>query len=159
MTKMQEQCVYVCGPYQGYCGRAEFEDGVFHGEVVGTRDVITFQGKTPADLRSAFVDSVDDYLAFCESEGETPEKPFSGRFVARLEPELHKAISNMAHAVGKSLNQFICDCLADIADKGVPAAVLEQPSRSRKTISLKTKDQPKGRKPQKAPRKGGRRSA
>lgn len=53
--------------YKNYFGRVEFDDeaGIFHGEVVNTRDVITFQGKSVKELREAFHDSVEDYLAFC----------------------------------------------------------------------------------------------
>ena len=41
--------------------------GIFHGEVINTRDVITFQGKSVEDLKQAFEDSVEDYLEFCAS--------------------------------------------------------------------------------------------
>jgi predicted HicB family RNase H-like nuclease len=66
--------------YQGYSGRVGFDDEaeVFHGEVINTRDVITFQGQSVAELTKAFKDSIDDYLAFCKARGETPDKPFSG---------------------------------------------------------------------------------
>ena len=127
MTTIRERCVYVCGPYKGYCGRAEYEDSAFHGEVIGTRDVITFQGSTLDEAREAFVESVDDYLAFCEGDEARPEKPFSGKFVARLDPELHKTISNMADASGKSLNQFICDCLAEVAKRGISTPIIAEP--------------------------------
>ena len=71
--------------HKGYLGRVEFdaESELFHGEVVGTRDVITFQGKSVDELKTAFRDSVDDYLAFCKERGEEPDRPFSGRFVIR----------------------------------------------------------------------------
>ncbi len=34
--------------YKGYFARVEFDDeaNIFHGEVINTRDVITFQGKS-----------------------------------------------------------------------------------------------------------------
>jgi predicted HicB family RNase H-like nuclease len=113
MSNMREQCVYVAGPYKGYCGRAEYDDEAkfFHGEVIGTRDVITFQGTSIPELHDAFKSSVDDYLSFCKERGEPAEKPFSGKFVARLEPDLHRRVSMLAQAEGKSLNQLICDCL------------------------------------------------
>lgn len=62
--------------HQGYLGRVEFdgEAGVFHGEVVGIRDVVTFEGQSVDELRKAFSDSVDDYLAFCEQRGESPQR-------------------------------------------------------------------------------------
>lgn len=110
---MKQQCIYECGPYKNYCGRAEYDEEakIFHGDVIGTRDVVTFQGKTLADLPGAFAASVDDYLKFCEQLGQVPEKPFSGKFVARVTPELHQRVSIRAQAAGKSLNQFVIDCL------------------------------------------------
>jgi len=67
MTSMKDECVYFCGPYKGYCGKAEYDHDaeIFHGEVIGTRDVVTFQGKSPSGLQIAFRESVDDYLEFC----------------------------------------------------------------------------------------------
>jgi predicted HicB family RNase H-like nuclease len=64
--------------------------------VIGMQDVVMFQGKTPAELRKAFTASVDDYLAFCAARGESPTKPFSGKFVARVPPEIHRKISENA---------------------------------------------------------------
>jgi predicted HicB family RNase H-like nuclease len=66
--------------YKGYIGQVAFDDeaSIFHGKVINTRDVITFQGKSVAELKKAFRDSVDDYLAFCSERGEEPDKPFSG---------------------------------------------------------------------------------
>ena len=60
--------------YKEYIGKVELDDeaGIFHGEVINTRDVITFQGETDADAIKAFQESVDDYLAFCEERGEAP---------------------------------------------------------------------------------------
>lgn len=62
--------------YKGYRGRVAFDDeaGLFHGEVLDLRDVITFQGKSVEELEQAFRDSIDDYLAFCEERGEEPDK-------------------------------------------------------------------------------------
>ena len=75
--------------YKGYLSRIEFDDeaNIFHGEVINIRDVITFQGKSVDELRKAFEDSVEDYLAFCAEREEEPDKPFSGRFTVRLSPE------------------------------------------------------------------------
>jgi predicted HicB family RNase H-like nuclease len=99
--------------YKGYYAHVEYqdEDEIFHGEVIDTRDVITFQGKSTKELKKAFKDSVDDYLAFCEERGEEPDKPFSGRFNVRIPGELHKTITLYARVEGKSLNSFITDAL------------------------------------------------
>ena len=65
--------------YKGYIGKVEFDDEaeIFHGEVINTRDVITFQGTTVAEIKQAFHDSVEDYLDFCTQLGHEPEKPFT----------------------------------------------------------------------------------
>ncbi len=99
--------------YKGYIGQVEFDDeaNIFHGEVINLRDVVTFQGETVHELRKAFRDSVDDYLAFCAERGEAPEKPYSGRFVVRVEPELHKAVAMHAKVEHKSLNAWVHDTL------------------------------------------------
>ncbi len=99
--------------YKGYIGRIEFDDeaGTFHGEVINTRDVITFQGKSVAELKKAFRESVEDYLAFCASRGEEPDKPFSGQFVTRIPPELHRQVNLAAKLSGKSLNAWVCEQL------------------------------------------------
>ncbi len=92
--------------YKGYVGTAIYDDEaeVFHGDVVNTRDVITFQGESVAQLKQAFRDSVDDYLAFCAERGEEPEKPLSGRFNVRIDPCLHARLVAHAKSEGVSLN-------------------------------------------------------
>lgn len=66
--------------HKGYIGKVEFDDEakIFHGEIINTRDVITFQGESVAELTRAFRESIDDYLAFYKQRGETPDKHFSG---------------------------------------------------------------------------------
>lgn len=102
--------------YKGYFTKVEFDDeaNVFHGEVINLRDVVTFQGETVDQLRKAFHDSVDDYLEFCAARGEEPEKPYSGKFVVRVEPELHKTIAIQARKNGKSLNSWVHDTLSKV---------------------------------------------
>ena len=104
--------------YKGYIGKVEFDDeaSLFHGEVANMRDVITFQGKSVAELRKAFRESVDDYLAFCAERGEQPEKPFSGQFVTRVSPELHRQVNLAASVAGKSLNAWVAEQLERAID-------------------------------------------
>jgi predicted HicB family RNase H-like nuclease len=100
--------------YKGYEGSIAYDDEaeIFHGEVINTKDVITFQGKSVKELKKSFKDSIDDYLAFCEERGEQPEKPFSGNLVIRIDPELHKKLAIQARKKKKSLNAFIEERLA-----------------------------------------------
>jgi predicted HicB family RNase H-like nuclease len=57
--------------YKGYRGRVELDDeaGIFHGEVIDLKDVVTFQGTSVEEIEAAFRESIDDYLEFC---AETP---------------------------------------------------------------------------------------
>ncbi len=104
--------------YKGYIGQVEFDEqaNIFHGEVINLRDVVTFQGETVSQLRRAFQNSVDDYLEFCAARGEAPEKPYSGKFMVRLEPRLHQAISSYAKMEGKSLNAWVRENLEQAAE-------------------------------------------
>ena len=99
--------------YKGYTGHDEFDDEarLFHGEVLDTRDVVTFQGQSVDEIERAFHESVDDYLAFCAERGEAPDKPFSGRLMLRLPKDLHRDVFVGARRTGKSLNQFVVDRL------------------------------------------------
>lgn len=99
--------------YKGYIARVEFDNeaDIFHGEVINLRDVITFQGRSVEQLRYAFRDSVDDYLNFCAERNEEPEKPFSGKFMVRVDPQLHRKIYLRAKMANKSLNSWISETL------------------------------------------------
>ncbi|MFA7236310.1 MAG: type II toxin-antitoxin system HicB family antitoxin [Phycisphaeraceae bacterium] len=95
--------------YKGYLGKVEFdaEAGTLHGEIVGIRDVVTFQGESVEEVEKAFRESVDDYLAFCKKRGEEPDKPCSGKFVVRLDTDLHRKLNLVATAEGESLNSWV----------------------------------------------------
>ncbi len=99
--------------YKGYNGHVEFDDEahLFHGEVLDTRDVITFQGESVSEIEQAFKDSVDDYLEFCRERSELPDRPFSGKFVLRIPPSLHRNIYLKSVENGESLNTYIIDLL------------------------------------------------
>ena len=95
--------------YKGYEGVVEYDDeaGLFAGEVINTRDVITFQGRTVEKLRQAFHESVDDYLVFCKERNEEPDKPFSGKLILRMPPELHRRLAIEARRKRQSVNRYI----------------------------------------------------
>ena len=108
--------------YKCYIGDVKFDAdaSIFHGDVINTRDVITFQGQSVDELVAAFHGSVDDYLAFCAERGEEPDKPFSGQFMTRIPPELHREVNIAARVAGKSLNAWVTEQLemavSDLAD-------------------------------------------
>jgi predicted HicB family RNase H-like nuclease len=110
--------------YKGYEAVVEFDEsaGIFTGEVINTRDVITFEGASVDHLRQAFEDSVEDYLEFCASRNEEPEKPFSGNFVIRMAPALHRKLALRARQKGRSLNSFVIECLEHSSEESFSAA-------------------------------------
>lgn len=95
--------------YKGYQASVQFDDEamIFHGEVIGIRDVITFQGTNTDQLKSEFETSVDGYLDWCKELGQDPEKPFSGNIHLRLKPALHSKLVTGAKISGMSLNNYI----------------------------------------------------
>lgn len=112
--------------YNGYVSQIEFDDEaeVFFGKVIGTRDAITFQGKSVDELKEAFHDAVDAYRAFCEKKGREPEKSFSGKIPFRTTPEIHQDIYKAAQLEGKSVNAWMNNVLAEAALRTV--AIAEQ---------------------------------
>ena len=99
--------------YKGYLAQMTFDEqaNLFHGEVVNIRDVMTFQGQSVDELRQAFADSVEDYLAFCAERGEVPDPPFSGRLTVRLSPEQHRKVILAAEKAGKDVTQWVAETL------------------------------------------------
>lgn len=102
--------------YKGYIGKVEIDDeaGILYGEVINVRDVITFEGESVDEIQKAFRESVDDYLAFCAKRKESPEKPFSGKFVLRLPAELHRKAYIQAKLKDKSLNGWVTEVLQSV---------------------------------------------
>ncbi|HEY0607755.1 MAG TPA: type II toxin-antitoxin system HicB family antitoxin [Herpetosiphonaceae bacterium] len=99
--------------YKGYLAKIEFdqEASVFHGQVINIRDIITFQGQSVEELRREFAESVEDYLEFCAERGEEPEKPFSGKFLVRTDPTLHREIAIAASRENQSINTWVNEVL------------------------------------------------
>jgi predicted HicB family RNase H-like nuclease len=102
--------------YKGYIGKIEIDEdaGILYGEIINVRDVITFEGTNVDEVQKAFRESVDDYLEFCAQRGETPEKPFSGKFVVRLPTELHRKAYIQAKLADKSLNSWVTEVLQTV---------------------------------------------
>ncbi|MBO7604002.1 MAG: type II toxin-antitoxin system HicB family antitoxin [Bacteroidales bacterium] len=96
--------------YKGYTGSVEYseEDNCFVGEVLGlSRDGIIYEGSSVEELKKDFEDGIDHYLACCKAGNVEPEKPYSGKLVLRLTPDLHGEAAMKAADLGISLNEFI----------------------------------------------------
>jgi predicted HicB family RNase H-like nuclease len=95
--------------YKGYHGIVTFDEEAetFHGEVTDLRDVVTFQGRSVDELKNAFQESIEDYLEFCAQRGEEPDRPYSGNFVLRIDPQLHRKLAALSREDGSSLNRWV----------------------------------------------------
>ncbi len=103
--------------HDGYVATIELDEdaGLFHGEVINTRDVLTFQGQTLDDLHTAFADTIADYVEWCQERGKEPDRPYSGNFLLRLPPDLHRRIAIAAARAGKSVNAYVAETLDRVA--------------------------------------------
>lgn len=105
--------------YRGYSARVEYddEDGVFFGRIAGIRDGVSFHADTVADLKAAFHEAVEDYLETCVKLGKTPQKPYSGNIMLRVDPATHSKVAEAAELAGKSLNQWGEEVLKTAAER------------------------------------------
>lgn len=104
--------------YSGYSARVEFDavDRLFVGHIVGIRDIVGFHGGSVVELEAAFREAVDDYLAACKKLKQEPNRPFSGRVMLRLPPDVHARASAAAEITGMSFNQWATRALEQAAE-------------------------------------------
>lgn len=97
--------------YKGYVGSIEVseEDNCLYGKVLALPHdtMITYQGETVTELREDFHGAVDDYLAYCKSEGIAPRKSYTGNLNIHLSPDTHSKIAILAQQAGISISAFI----------------------------------------------------
>ena len=102
--------------YKGYASSLEYsdEDECFIGHIAGIKDRVGFHGESVTELRNAFQEAVEDYLETCEAVGKQSQKPYSGKFMLRIPPELHAKIATAAQVSGQSINQWISRALVQV---------------------------------------------
>ncbi len=83
------------------------EDEVFYGKILGINDLVTFEGQTVKELKRAFKEAADDYIATCGQQGKEPEKTYKGSFNIRLSPTVHRKVALIALQKNISLNDFV----------------------------------------------------
>ena len=100
--------------YKGYTGSVEYseEECTFFGKVLGLRrDGITYEGSSAAEIKQDFEEAIDHYLETCREQGISPEKPYNGKFVLRMTPDLHGLAAERAAERGESINDFINEAI------------------------------------------------
>ena len=126
--------------YKGYTGVFEFDADlqIFSGHVIDLRDQIYFEGDSVEALQASMRRAVDHYLEVCESRGEEPGHPFSGKLNLRLGSELHRAAAVAAAAEGESLNTWLVRVIESAAS--TPSTPSRKTSPPRKTSRARTRD-------------------
>jgi predicted HicB family RNase H-like nuclease len=100
--------------YKGYYASVHFSatDDVFFGKILGINDLVSFEGASVKELRTAFEEAVEDYLETCANMGKTPEKTYKGSFNVRVSSVLHKNAALMASTLNMTLNEFVKTALS-----------------------------------------------
>ena len=106
--------------YKEFIGSVHFsmEDEVFYGKLEGVNDLVTFEGSSVNELKTAFEESVEDYIELCEETGKKVYKSFKGSFNVRIKPEIHFKAFTQATLEGKTLNQFVQEAIERKLDDG-----------------------------------------
>lgn len=101
--------------HQGYIGsiEASLEDNCLFGKVLFIKALVSYEGKTVAELDAAFREAVDDYLATCQTLRQAPEKPCKGSFNVRVGHDLHLAAALEATRKKVTLNDLTRQALSE----------------------------------------------
>ncbi|CAK0777196.1 DNA repair protein [Gammaproteobacteria bacterium] len=91
------------------------EISMFRGEFVGLNGGADFYATDVESLKREGEISLRVFLTMCQEQGIEPRKHFSGKFVLRLDAEIHEAATIAATAAGKSLNQWTTEILREAA--------------------------------------------
>lgn len=105
-----------------HSGRIEYdaEDEILFGKIAGIRDGVGFHADSVVELKRAFHEAVDDYIVACVQVDKEPQKPYSGKMMFRVRPEVHRRAALAAELSGKSLNQWAEDALEEAANHAEP---------------------------------------
>jgi predicted HicB family RNase H-like nuclease len=93
----------------GYRAVIQYDPDVtlFHGEFVGLNGGADFYAADVAGLHKEGKASLKAFIDTCKENGIAPVRHFSGKFNARIDPDLHARAVEAATAQGISLNQFV----------------------------------------------------
>lgn len=108
--------------YKDYVARITLDTDakVFHGRVLGMKDVLSFRGKTVEELEQAFHETVDEYLAWCKEDSTEPQKTWAGKMSLRFDDDLRHRVGMAAALEGVSINKWL-EKVADHAARQVLA--------------------------------------
>jgi predicted HicB family RNase H-like nuclease len=86
---------------------------MLRGEFIGLNGGADFYAKDVKGLEREGATSLKVFLDACKADGVDPRKIFSGKFVLRIDPEIHEAAAIAAAAHGQSLNQWAAETIRE----------------------------------------------
>lgn len=95
------------------------ELNLFRGEFVGLNGGADFYAADTEGLKREGEISLKVFLEACQEDGVEPFKSYSGKFVLRIPPNDHAAVSRAAIASGKSINQWAAEVLKQASQQAV----------------------------------------
>jgi predicted HicB family RNase H-like nuclease len=109
--------------YKGYATQIDFDDDadVFCGTVVNANLLISFRGRTVSELKMSLRNVVDTYLAECGAAGRSPERPYNGTIVVRVDPAIHRRVALKAASSRKSMNKYVQSVLEKATEDPAPS--------------------------------------
>jgi predicted HicB family RNase H-like nuclease len=99
--------------YKGFISSIHFsaEDEVFYGKIEGIPDLVSFEGTSVSELKTAFQDAVNAYEKICAAQNKPLLKSLKGSFNVRIKKELHQKAFTYSVEHGISLNQLVQEAL------------------------------------------------
>ena len=88
---------------------------MFRGEFIGLNGGADFYANDIAGLHREGELSLNAFMDECAKRGVEPRKKFSGKFMLRVDPEIHEAATVAAAARGESLNQWVASAIREAA--------------------------------------------
>lgn len=94
--------------YKGYTAAIEYsaEDECFVGQVVGIRHKIIFDGTTVEEVRTNFIDMIDDYPAMC-ADLEVEQNAPASEVMIPISPALYAKASRRAEYDGVPVQKLM----------------------------------------------------
>ena len=87
------------------------EDEAFIGRIEGINSVVSFEGQSVEELKTAFREAVESYVDFCRRKGIEQMKSYNGVLNIRIPAETHSRIAVYAKRNGITINSFIRDSI------------------------------------------------
>ncbi|MGL4766470.1 MAG: type II toxin-antitoxin system HicB family antitoxin [Formosimonas sp.] len=98
----------------GYSAVVQYDPDIdmLRGEFIGLNGGADFYAKDIDTLKHEGAISLNVFLQACAEDGVEPLRRYSGKFMVRVDNEVHHAAIVAAASEGKSLNQWVRDAIA-----------------------------------------------